>query len=112
MRGGEVPNPPDQETQQAILDEAEDNGIQVVKMVPDFNHGARSEYNSLVTATFIQWFTDYFSSDGNAVLGGIVYEMFGLGDAFGRVMLNNLRVCSSDANDGFDIEDSTCRSGM
>ncbi|KAI0042561.1 leucine carboxyl methyltransferase [Auriscalpium vulgare] len=35
----------------------------------------------------IQWFVDYLS----APLGSIVYEMFGLGDSFGRVMLNNLR---------------------
>ena len=54
------------------------------------------------SSALIQWFVDYFSpSDSSAgtpnegrcaVLGGIVYEMFGLGDAFGRVMLNNLQV--------------------
>lgn len=38
----------------------------------------------------IQWFTDYCSTSSNGVLGGIVYEMFGLQDSFGRVMLNNL----------------------
>jgi [phosphatase 2A protein]-leucine-carboxy methyltransferase len=56
------------------------------------------------SSALIQWFVDYFSgssssagtssNDGCAILGGIVYEMFGLGDAFGRVMLNNLRVPS------------------
>lgn len=42
----------------------------------------------------IRWFVDYFSPVPNAVLGGLVYEMFGLEDAFGKVMLNNLRVSS------------------
>ncbi|THH13663.1 hypothetical protein EW146_g6580 [Bondarzewia mesenterica] len=37
----------------------------------------------------IQWFTDYISK--TSTLGSIVYEMFGLGDPFGRVMLNNLK---------------------
>ena len=40
----------------------------------------------------IAWFVEYFSGSSNAVLGGIVYEMFGLGDSFGKVMLNNLKV--------------------
>lgn len=50
------------------------------------------------SAQLVQWFIDYFSStDNNAnrkprVLGGIVYEMFGLNDPFGRVMVNNLKV--------------------
>ncbi|KAI0821410.1 S-adenosyl-L-methionine-dependent methyltransferase [Irpex lacteus] len=38
----------------------------------------------------IQWFTDYFAPS-DAVLGAAVYEMFGLNDAFGQVMLNNLK---------------------
>ena len=42
----------------------------------------------------IRWFVDYLaSSNSSPVLGGIVYEMFGLNDPFGKVMLNNLRVC-------------------
>lgn len=46
------------------------------------------------SGAIIQWFVDYLSSSsGNAILGGVVYEMFGLGDAFGKVMFDNLRVC-------------------
>ena len=40
----------------------------------------------------IQWFVDYFAAPGGGLLAGIVYEMFKLDDAFGRVMLNNLKV--------------------
>jgi len=40
----------------------------------------------------IQWFVDYFVSPaGGGLLGAVVYEMFKLGDAFGRVMLTNLK---------------------
>ena len=38
----------------------------------------------------IQWFVDYFTP--SAVLGAVVYEMFGLNDPFGTVMVENLRV--------------------
>ncbi|KAI9441619.1 leucine carboxyl methyltransferase [Lactarius indigo] len=41
--------------------------------------------------TLVQWFVDYFGSPGGGLLGAVVYEMFKLGDAFGRVMLNNLK---------------------
>jgi hypothetical protein len=45
------------------------------------------------SSSLIQWFVDYFSANNKgAVLGSIVYEMFGLNDPFGRVMLNNLKV--------------------
>jgi len=40
----------------------------------------------------IQWFVDYLSSSQTAtVIGAIVYEMFGLNDSFGKVMLSNLK---------------------
>ncbi|KZT21057.1 leucine carboxyl methyltransferase [Neolentinus lepideus HHB14362 ss-1] len=42
------------------------------------------------SCSLIQWFTDYFSQ-GSGPLGGIVYEMFGLSDSFGRVMHENLK---------------------
>lgn len=54
------------------------------------------------SSALIQWFTDFFRAKstpdgqtGGAPLGSIVYEMFGLSDAFGRVMLNNLKVRTS-----------------
>ncbi|TCD61951.1 carboxy methyl transferase for protein phosphatase 2A [Steccherinum ochraceum] len=38
------------------------------------------------------WFVDLFEQSGQStILGGIVYEMFGLTDAFGKVMLSNLK---------------------
>ena len=41
----------------------------------------------------VRWFVDYFSTSTTpTVLGSIVYEMFGLNDSFGKVMLNNLKV--------------------
>ncbi len=48
--------------------------------------------------TSLQWFTNYFSAapeDNRGVLGCIVYEMFSLDDAFGKVMVNNLKVSVS-----------------
>ena len=39
----------------------------------------------------LRWFVEYFS-ETRAPVGGIVYEMFGLGDAFGKVMVDNLKV--------------------
>lgn len=53
------------------------------------------------SSALIEWFVDYFSKPlpdgGNScgILGGIVYEMFGLGDAFGKVMRDNLKVRTS-----------------
>lgn len=38
----------------------------------------------------IQWFVDYFAS--SSILGAAVYEMFGLNDPFGAVMVENLKV--------------------
>ena len=38
----------------------------------------------------IQWFVDYFAS--SSALGAVVYEMFGLNDSFGTVMVENLKV--------------------
>lgn len=46
----------------------------------------------------LQWFTSYFDAlpeSGRGVLGCIVYEMFALEDAFGKVMVNNLKVSVS-----------------
>ncbi|KAG1737885.1 S-adenosyl-L-methionine-dependent methyltransferase [Suillus paluster] len=47
------------------------------------------------SSTLIQWFVDFFSPSAQTpltgTLGATVYEMFGLEDAFGQVMMNNLR---------------------
>lgn len=40
------------------------------------------------SSRLLGWFANY---NQNSVLGCIVYEMFGLNDAFGRVMINNLK---------------------
>lgn len=39
------------------------------------------------SASLVQWFADTFPR-----AAGIVYEMFGLGDPFGRVLKDNLKV--------------------
>ena len=45
------------------------------------------------TSALVDWFVNHFASTHEgSILGAIVYEMFGLQDAFGQVMLNNLRV--------------------
>jgi [phosphatase 2A protein]-leucine-carboxy methyltransferase len=50
--------------------------------------------NPAASNALIRWFVDYFSTAApGGLLGGVVYEMFKLNDAFGRVMLNNLKVC-------------------
>lgn len=43
-----------------------------------------------VSQALIQWFVDYFAS--SSILGAVVYEMFGLNDPFGTVMVENLKV--------------------
>ncbi|KAF8504705.1 S-adenosyl-L-methionine-dependent methyltransferase [Russula emetica] len=48
--------------------------------------------NPAASNALIRWFVDYFSTAApGGLLGGVVYEMFKLNDAFGRVMLNNLK---------------------
>ena len=41
------------------------------------------------SSALLRWFVDHM---GAGVLGCVVYEMFGLNDAFGKVMVNNLKV--------------------
>ncbi|TFK44925.1 S-adenosyl-L-methionine-dependent methyltransferase, partial [Crucibulum laeve] len=45
------------------------------------------------SSRLLGWFVDKFSKSESidGILGCIVYEMFGLNDAFGRVMVNNLK---------------------
>jgi [phosphatase 2A protein]-leucine-carboxy methyltransferase len=50
------------------------------------------------SSRLLEWFKEYFSQTSGAdgsdgVLGCVVYEMFGLTDQFGLVMINNLKVC-------------------
>jgi hypothetical protein len=52
--------------------------------------------NPTESNALIRWFVDYFSTAApGGLLSGVVYEMFKLNDAFGRVMLNNLKVCDA-----------------
>ncbi|KAG6850865.1 hypothetical protein H0H93_007483 [Arthromyces matolae] len=57
----------------------------------------------------LRWFVEYFRP-GNTALGGIVYEMFNLEDAFGKVMVNNLKVDSLPAPAGRMSKSSTASS--
>lgn len=43
------------------------------------------------SSKLLSWFVHYASS-GAGVLGCVIYEMFGLHDSFGKVMVNNLKV--------------------
>ncbi len=50
------------------------------------------------SSALLRWFLDYFATGSanlgaDAILGAIVYEMFGLTDPFGRSMVSNLKVC-------------------
>jgi len=42
------------------------------------------------STALLEWFRDYFQS--KAPLGCVIYEMFGLGDQFGKVLIDNLQV--------------------
>jgi [phosphatase 2A protein]-leucine-carboxy methyltransferase len=47
-----------------------------------------------ISSRLLEWFVAQFSKSSapsGGVLGCVVYEMFGLGDTFGRVMVNNLK---------------------
>ena len=63
----------------------------------------------------IRWFVNHFAAAGATAgpLGGVVYEMFKLNDAFGRVMLHNLKVRARAltltlTSDGFPHADINC----
>lgn len=49
--------------------------------------------NAEASNSLLEWFRDYFKS--TAPLGCTVYEMFGLGDQFGKVLIDNLKVIDS-----------------
>lgn len=44
------------------------------------------------STSIVAWFKHYFGNGDGGPLGGIVYEMFGLDDAFGKVMKSNMKV--------------------
>lgn len=54
------------------------------------------------SSALFQWFVDYLSTGQQAILGSVVYEMFGLNDPFGRMMVNNLKVCLSSRKGKLD----------
>ncbi|KAF8161321.1 S-adenosyl-L-methionine-dependent methyltransferase [Crassisporium funariophilum] len=43
------------------------------------------------SSRLLQWFVDTIQESADGILGCVVYEMFGLNDSFGRVMVNNLK---------------------
>lgn len=45
-----------------------------------------------ISSKLLKWFVQWCKGSPCGVLGCIVYEMFGLNDSFGRVMLDNLKV--------------------
>jgi len=51
------------------------------------------------SSALLRWFVDYMNS---GVLGCVVYEMFGLNDTFGKVMVNNLKVRAKCMGGGHD----------
>ena len=44
------------------------------------------------SSQLLDWFIKFIKKSPSGVLGCVVYEMFGLNDSFGRVMVDNLRV--------------------
>ncbi|PPQ63036.1 hypothetical protein CVT24_005982 [Panaeolus cyanescens] len=44
-----------------------------------------------ISSRLLNWFANVGQNSSGGVLGCIVYEMFGLQDSFGRVMINNLK---------------------
>ena len=44
-----------------------------------------------LSSRLLQWFVDHSRGSSRGALGCIVYEMFGLNDSFGRVMVDNLK---------------------
>lgn len=44
------------------------------------------------SAQLLEWFVNFSKRSSNGTLGCIVYEMFGLEDSFGKVMVDNLKV--------------------
>ena len=44
------------------------------------------------SSQLLDWFIKFIQRSPTGVLGCVVYEMFGLNDSFGRVMVDNLRV--------------------
>ena len=44
------------------------------------------------SSQLLDWFIKFIKKSPAGVLGCVVYEMFGLNDSFGRVMVDNLKV--------------------
>jgi [phosphatase 2A protein]-leucine-carboxy methyltransferase len=64
------------------------------------------------SSQLLDWFIKFIQSSPTGVLGCVVYEMFGLNDAFGRVMVDNLRVRTARCSRASACNNNISRRGI